>query len=149
MACCIRSLGRWGTVIRDFAARGQLLDLAAALVIGHTFEDVIESFVDNLLVPILGFLLDGTDISNLTAKLQLDRRAHKPPIDLPYGKFLQELIYFVFIAISLSITIAIINKIFKARQNNQIATEQLPTKQELILMEHTKLLKQIAKSLRQ
>jgi large conductance mechanosensitive channel len=149
MACCTRSLRRWGTVIRDFAARGQLLDLAAALVIGHTFEKVIQSFVDNLLVPILGFLFDGTDISLLNAKLKLDRRAHKPPIDLPYGKFLQELIYFVVIAISLSITIAIINKIFKARQKSRITTEQLPTRQELILMEHTNLLKQIVQQLRQ
>jgi large conductance mechanosensitive channel len=148
MARCAQSFRRWGNVIRDFVAGGQLLDLAVALIIGHTFEEMIKSFVDHLLVPILGFIFDGIDIALLNTNLTADRWSNKAPVNLPYGKVLQRLIYFAVITITLSLTIAIIDKIFKTRGKNQVTPVQLPTKQELILMEQTNILKTIAQSLR-
>jgi large conductance mechanosensitive channel len=148
MNWCSVPLRRWAGVIRDFVSHGQLLDLAVALVIGDAFTKVVEALVDHLLTPILGFLLSGIDIAHLTSTLHSDRWPQKPAVTLAYGKFLQELIYFVIIAISLSILVCIVNKLLIARKRNQVAIDRLPTRQELILMEHTDLLKVIAQSLR-
>ncbi|CAF1089026.1 unnamed protein product [Adineta steineri] len=147
MACCARSIQKLGGTIREFAASGQLIDLAVAIVIGNAFTKTIESLVDNLLTPIIGFLLDGTAIGDLHASLEADRWSHKAPVILRYGKVLQQLIYFVIIVIMLSLIIGIVNGIYGSRRRNQVGTEQLPTRQELILTEHTNLLKSIARSL--
>jgi len=148
MTCCIASIRRWGNVIREFAESGQLLDLSVAFVIGNAFTKVMESLVDNLLTPILGFLFDGIAIGHLTTQLQSDRWPNKAPVIIPYGKFIQQLIYFVVITIILCLIITIVNRIYKTRREGKIAAERLPTRQELILMEHTHLLQSIAHSLR-
>jgi len=148
MARCAVSIRRWATVILDFASSGQLLDLAVALVISNAFTKTIEALVDNLLTPILGFIFDGINIADLQAKLQSKRWPNKVPVILAYGKFLQQLIYFAVIAILLSLIITIANKIYTSRKRNQINAEPLPTRQELILMEHTNLLQAIAQSVK-
>jgi large conductance mechanosensitive channel len=147
MPQCIISVRRWATVVRDFVTSSQLLDLAVALIIGNTFTKVIESVVDHLLTPTLGFLFNGVNIADLNGTLKSDRWSKKAPVNVPYGKFLQQLIYFALIAIILSLFIMFMNKIKQARQRNQIKPQEIPTKQELILMEHTDLLKTIAHSL--
>jgi large conductance mechanosensitive channel len=124
MACCIVPLQRWATVIRDFAASGNLLDLTVAIVIGNAFTELIKALIDKLITPILGFLFNGINIAPLNASLKSDRWPHKPPVILPYGEFLQQVIYFAAIAISLSLIIMIINKIFRARQRRQVNSEQ-------------------------
>jgi large conductance mechanosensitive channel len=145
--CCIVPIRHWATVVRDFVTSGHLLDLAIALVIGNAFTKVIESLVDNILTPICGFLFDGIDIADWKGTLKSDRWPHKVPVILPYGKFLKQLIYFAVITIILSLLIMVINKIKQTRQRNQINPQETLTRQELILMEHTNLLKTIAQSL--
>ena len=66
---CITPIRHWLTVIHDFVASGELLDLAIALVIGNAFTKVVESFVDHLFTPTLGFLFDGIDIADLKTTL--------------------------------------------------------------------------------
>jgi large conductance mechanosensitive channel len=73
------SLRRWATVIRDFAASGQFLDLSVAFIIGNAFTKMVEALVNNLLTPILGFLFDGIDIAELKTTLKSDRWPHKTP----------------------------------------------------------------------
>jgi large conductance mechanosensitive channel len=146
--CCIVPIRRLATVVREFAASGQLLDLAVALIIGNAFTKVIESFVDHLLTPIFGFLFDGIDIADWKGTLKSDCWPHKSPVTLPYGKFLQQVIYFFVIAIILSLLIMVMNKIKQTRQRNQINPQEILTRQELILMEHTNLLRIIAQLLK-
>ena len=148
MPCCAAPIRHWATVVINFARSGQLIDLAAALVIGNAFTKLVESLVDNLVTPIIGFLFNGIAIGDLQTSLSSDRWAHKPPVNLPYGKFLQQLIYFTTIAIILSVSVIIINRVRAARQKNRTNPEETPTKQELILMEHTQLLQTIAESLK-
>jgi len=148
MARCVVSLRHWATVIRDFASSGQLLDLSAALIISNAFTNMVEALVNNILTPTVGFLFNEINIAELNATLKPARQAHKAPVILQYGKFLEQLIYFVAIAIILSVLIMIANKIHRAKQRTQINPQPLPTKQELILTEHTNLLRVIAESLR-
>jgi len=148
MARCVVSLRHWATVIRDFASSEQLLHLSAALVISDAFTKMVVALLNNLLTPAIGFLLNEINIAELTTTLKAARQAHKAPVILPYGKFLQELISFVVISLILSVLIMIANKIHRAKQRTQINPQPLPTKQESILMEHTNLLRVIVKSLK-
>ena len=148
MPSCFSPIRRWASVVKQFLLSGELIDLSIAIVIGDTFIKLVETFVDCLLTPILGFLFDGVPIAELSTKLQSDRWPEKTPVVLAYGKVLQQLIFFAIIAIMLTFIITIIHSLVKKKQQNQIDPEQPPTKQELILMEHTKLLQTIAHSTR-
>jgi large conductance mechanosensitive channel len=101
---------------REFLFRGNVMDLAVALVIGTAFGLVIKSFVDNILTPLLG-LLGIPDMSTWSVQLG--------SATLAYGLFLQAVIYFVLVAAALFFFLIKPKNAFEKRR--QAGVEEAPT----------------------
>ena len=106
---------------KDFIMRGNVLDLAVAVVIGAAFGAVITSFVNDIIMPPIGYLLGGVDFTSLFivlgggeyASLQAAQDAGAAVI--AYGKFIQALINFVVIAFVIFLVIRTFNRMQKPK----------------------------------
>jgi len=124
---------------QKFLQRGNVLDLAVAVVIGGAFGGIVSSFVKDLLSPILGLLIGKVDLRHL--KVNLSDAAV-----LTYGNFLQAVIEFVIIAFAVFLLIKGINKLkdISAKKEAAAAAAEppAPTASEQLLTEIRDLLKQ-------
>jgi large conductance mechanosensitive channel len=111
---------------KEFALRGNVLDLAIALVLGAAFGRIVTSFVDDILMPPLGLLLGGVDFTNLFlslngqhyASLEAARAAGAPTIN--YGLFINTVITFILVAFAVFLVVKQVNRM---RAQPQPATE--------------------------
>jgi large conductance mechanosensitive channel len=111
---------------KDFLQRGNVIDLAVAVVLGVAFGNVVNSFVNDVLMPPIGLLLGGTDFSNLFVSLNgaaypslaAARAAGAPTI--AYGAFLNTLIQFLIIALAVFLVVKAFNH-FRKAQAAQVA----------------------------
>lgn len=119
---------------KQFAFRGNVLDLAIAVIIGAAFSKIVSSVVDDLMTPLLGILLGGLDVSSLA--WTWDEAA------ITYGAFLQSVIDFTIVAFSIFIFIKLLNK-FKRKEAEVEKVEEppAPSKEEQLLTEIRDLLK--------
>ena len=88
---------------RDFAMRGNVVDLAVGVIIGAAFGTIVSSLVDDIVMPPIGMLLAGIDFAKLSYVLQpadigVDGKEIHPAVVIAYGKFLNALIKFVIVA---------------------------------------------------
>jgi large conductance mechanosensitive channel len=101
---------------RDFALRGNVLDLAVAVIIGAAFGKIVTSFVNDILMPPIGLLLGGVDFSNLfinlggTAYATLAEAQAAGAATLNYGLFLQAVIDFLIVAFVIFLIVRQVNK---------------------------------------
>jgi large conductance mechanosensitive channel len=87
---------------RDFVMRGNVLDLAVAVVMGAAFTAIINSLVNDILMPIIGVVIGGVDFSALSVAVGT--------AVITYGKFLQALVNFLLVALALFLVIKAINQ---------------------------------------
>jgi len=88
---------------RDFVMRGNVLDLAVAVVIGAAFTGIVNSLVNDILMPIIGVLLGGVDFSSLSVQVG--------DAVIAYGKFIQAIINFLIIAWVIFLIVRTANRI--------------------------------------
>lgn len=110
---------------KEFALKGNVMDLAVAVVLGAAFGAIIKSFVDDLINPLAGVLLGGTDLSNfylvlgeggeLYPSLDAARTAGVPVF--AYGAFLNTVVNFVIIAVGLFLVIKVVNAFRRAEES--------------------------------
>ena len=86
---------------RDFALRGNVVDLAVGVIIGAAFGRIVSALVDNVLMPPIGYLLGGVDFKDLAINLG----TAQTPVLIRYGMFIQTLIDFAIIAFVLFIVL--------------------------------------------
>ena len=101
---------------RDFAVRGNVLDLAVAVVIGAAFGKIVTAFVDGLLMPAMGMLLGGFNLSEAAVVLKagvVDAAGKEvvAPVLLKYGMLLQSLLDFVIIAFAIFLVVKAVNRL--------------------------------------
>ena len=108
---------------KEFAVKGNVIDLAVAVVIGGAFGKIVSSFVNDLLMPILGILLGGVSISGLSLNFG--------KVVWAYGNFLQAVLDFTIIALAIFIMIKVLKKFEKQKE----ATIQAPSEDILLLRE--------------
>lgn len=125
---------------KEFALKGNVLDLAIGVVIGGAFGKIVSSLVNDVIMPILGLLLGGMNFSNL--KLLIGSK-NNVPLYLNYGTFIQSVIDFLIISFSIFMFIKLISS-FKKKDEIKEVQEQIPepTKEELLLAEIRDLLKE-------
>ncbi len=87
---------------KDFAMKGNVVDLAVAVVIGAAFGKIVSSLVDNLITPLVGILMGGVDFSNLAYT--------SGEAVFTYGAFIQSIIDFVIVAFVIFMVVKGINK---------------------------------------
>ncbi|MBC7400810.1 MAG: large-conductance mechanosensitive channel protein MscL [Mucilaginibacter sp.] len=118
---------------KEFAMRGNVVDLAVAVVIGGAFSKIVSSLVDDIITPaILTPALKAAHLTNL-AELVI------PGTAIKYGNFLSQIISFVIVAIALFLIVKGINAT-KKKEEVAPAPEPVPTKEEVLLTEIRDLL---------
>ena len=118
---------------RDFAMKGNIIELAVAVIIAAAFKPIISSFVDNIIMPPVGMLLGGKDFSQLAFEIQ-EASGGDPSISIGYGHFLQTIIDFVIIALCIFILLKAYNKLQKKKEEEP-ASPPPPSKEEVLLTE--------------
>lgn len=120
---------------KKFIARGNVIDLAVGMIVGAAFTAIVSSLVDDMLMPLLGAIIGGINLSNLSIEIPWSLNGDNPVIY--YGRFLQAIINFVLIAFCIFVLIKLINKVIKKKE----AAPPKPTKDQELLTEIRDLLK--------
>ncbi|HEX3072246.1 MAG TPA: large-conductance mechanosensitive channel protein MscL [Ignavibacteriales bacterium] len=110
---------------RDFANRGNLIDLAVAVVIGGAFGKIINSIVADIIMPPIGLLLGGVDFSNLKLILK-DSPIPAEVVSINYGLFINTIVDFLIIAFSIFIILRYIKKFQKQEAAAAPTTKKCP-----------------------
>ena len=121
---------------RDFAVKGNVVDLAVGIIIGAAFGKIVTSIVADVIMPPIGLLIGGVDFSDLVITLKAAEGA-APAVVISIGKFLQTMIDFTIIAFAIFMLIKVINKV-KAKEP---AAAAAPSSQEVLLTEIRELLR--------
>jgi large conductance mechanosensitive channel len=124
---------------KEFAMRGNVMDMAVGIIIGAAFGKIISSFVANVLMPPLGLLIGHVNFSDLSIVLK-KAAADSPAVVLGYGLFVQALADFVIIAFAIFVVIKAMNSM-KKKQAEAPAAPPEPPAQEKLLAEIRDLLK--------
>ena len=136
---------------KSFAMRGNVVDLAVAVVIGATFGKIIASFVNDVLMPPIGLLMGGADFSNLKVVLKdgSDAIMNGDTIVTPaitevaikYGAFVNTVVDFTIVAFAIFMVVRIIAKT-KKKEEAAPAAPPAPSKEEILLSEIRDILKE-------
>ena len=119
---------------REFATRGNVLDMAVGIIIGAAFGRIVTSFVNDVLMPPIGLLLGRVDFSNLFidlsghgyATLDAAKKAVPPAPTLNYGMFLQSMLDFVIVAFAIFLLIRQVNRFRRKEEPAAPATRECP-----------------------
>jgi len=124
---------------REFAMRGNVIDMAVGIVIGAAFGKIVSSFVNDVLMPPLGIALGGINFTGLVLTLKA-ASGDVAAVTLNYGTFIQTLLDFLIIAVAIFMVIKAMNSLKKKEQAAPAAPPQ-PSAEEVLLKEIRDLLK--------
>ena len=111
---------------RDFVMKGNVLDLAVAVIMGIAFGAIITSLVNDIIMPIVGVLMGGVDFSSLSVTVG--------DAVIAYGKFLQTIVNFILIALSLFFVIKSINTMQKRLTKEAPPAAPAPPPEDVVLL---------------
>ena len=109
---------------RDFAIKGNLIDMAIGIIIGAAFGKVVASLVADVIMPPIGLLIGGVNFTDLTIVLK-EAVGDNPAVTLNYGNFIQILIDFLIVAMAIFIVIKGINAL-KRKEEKEPEPEPEP-----------------------
>ncbi len=121
---------------KEFAMRGNVVDLAVGIIIGAAFGKIVTSLVNDMIMPPIGIFIGGVDFSNLAITLKSAAEG-VPAVVVRYGVFINAVIDFVIVAFAIFLLIRAINT-FKKKEE---AAPTAPPRQEVLLTEIRDLLK--------
>jgi large conductance mechanosensitive channel len=125
-----------GTEFKEFAMKGNVVDLAVGVIIGGAFGKIVSSFVGDVIMPPLGKMIGGVNFSDLSTSLGVGPDG-KTEILLKYGAFLQTVFDFLIIALVLFMAIRGLNKLKKP---DPAAPPPPPPRSEVLLEDIKNLL---------
>ncbi|HEU4922810.1 MAG TPA: large-conductance mechanosensitive channel protein MscL [Burkholderiales bacterium] len=114
---------------REFAIKGNAVDLAVGVIIGAAFGKIVASLVGDIVMPLLGTLLGGLDFAGLAVQIGQAK--------IQYGKFIQTCLDFIIIAWAIFLAVKVINRLKRKEE----AAPTAPPRQEVLLEEIRDLLK--------
>ena len=121
---------------KEFAMRGNVMDMAVGVIIGAAFGKIVSSLVDDVLMPLVGMIVGKVDFSALSAKVG--------EAELFYGRFIQNIVDFLIVAFCIFLVLKGINKMSNLRKKEEEQAPAAPAgpTQEELLAEIRDLLKQ-------
>ncbi|MEM9990450.1 MAG: large-conductance mechanosensitive channel protein MscL [Bacteroidota bacterium] len=119
---------------KKFILRGNVLELAVAVIIGAAFGAIVTSFTNDVLMPVIGVAMGETDFTNYkyvlkAAKIGADGSILKPEVVIAYGKFVQKVVDFLIIGFVVFTIVRTYNKISKKK-----AAAPKPTPEDVVLL---------------
>ncbi|WP_038905812.1 large-conductance mechanosensitive channel protein MscL [Dickeya zeae] len=125
---------------REFAMRGNVVDLAVGVIIGAAFGKIVSSLVSDIIMPSLGLLIGGVDFKQFHWVLR-EAQGNLAAVSINYGTFIQNIFDFVIVAFAIFMAIKLMNKLRRTQQE-QPNTPPKVTAEEKLLTEIRDLLKQ-------
>jgi large conductance mechanosensitive channel len=122
---------------KEFAIKGNVIDLAVGVIVGAAFGKIVSSFVADIVMPPIGIMVGGVDFSKLAVTLK-EKVGDVPAVTLNYGNFLQTMVDFTIIAFAIFMVVKLINGLKKAEA---AAAPPPPSNEEILLQEIRDLLK--------
>ena len=109
---------------KEFAMKGNVMDMAVGVIIGGAFGKIVSSLVDDVLMPIIGMITGGVDFTNLIAKVG--------DAEVKYGTFIQNIIDFLIIAFCIFLMIKGMNKLNKQKEEEPAPAPEPPAEEKLL-----------------
>ena len=131
---------------KDFAMRGNVMDMAIGIVLGGAFGKIVASFVNDVLMPLIGKLLGGVDFTQMFVNLSSENHATLAAAEeagasvLRHGNFIQTIVDFIIIAFAIFMVVKAMNSAKKKEEEAPEAPAEPPA-QEVLLSEIRDLLK--------
>jgi large conductance mechanosensitive channel len=125
---------------KEFAMKGNVVDLAVGVIIGGAFGKIVSSLVADVIMPPIGVLMGGVDFTKLGVVLKEAVDEKTPAVMLNYGNFIQSIVDFTIVAFAIFMAIKLMNKLKKSEPPAP-AAPPAPTNEELLLAEIRDLLK--------
>ena len=143
-------MGNFLTEFKQFAVKGNAIDMAVGVIIGGAFGKIVTSIVNDIIMPPIGWLIGGVDFKDLKVVLkdavpeQLDEAGNVvqkavAEVTLNYGAFIQNVIDFIIIAFCVFMLVKFITNLNKKQE--EPAAPPAPSKEEVLLTEIRDLLK--------
>ena len=110
---------------KDFAMRGNVIDMAVGIIIGSAFGKIVSSLVQDVIMPPIGLILGNVDFSNLVLTLREKSEAAEA-ITLKYGMFINTVLDFIIVAFAIFMLIKQINRLKKEAPPIEPATKECP-----------------------
>ncbi|MDE5669767.1 MAG: large-conductance mechanosensitive channel protein MscL, partial [Duncaniella sp.] len=132
---------------KEFAMRGNVIDMAVGVVIGAAFGKIISSLVDDIIMPLVGVVTGGinfTDYKWVIQKAVVDSQTQEvltPEVTMNWGSWVQTLVDFIIVAFCIFVAIKAINQL-KRKKEEAPAPAPAPSKEEVLLTEIRDLLKE-------
>ncbi|HDK7138625.1 TPA: large-conductance mechanosensitive channel protein MscL [Clostridium botulinum] len=121
---------------KEFAVKGNAMELAIGVVIGGAFGKIVTSLVEDIIMPLVGLLIGGIDFTGLNFSMNL---SGKTVVSIKYGNFIQAAVNFLIISFSIFVFIKLINKFNKKEE--EVKEEPKISNEEILLTEIRDLLK--------
>lgn len=124
---------------KEFASKGNVVDLAVGVIIGGAFGKIVGSMVNDILMPPLGMLMGGLNFADMGITLK-EKVGDTPAVMLKYGAFIQNVIDFLILAFCIFIMVKAINSLKRKKEEAPVAPPE-PSNEEKLLTEIRDLLK--------
>ena len=133
--------------LKDFLMRGNVMDMAVGIIMGGAFGKIVSSFVSDILMPPIAAIMGSTNFTDMKFVIKdavtgANGTITTPAITWNYGSFIQAVIDFLIIGISIFFVIKAMNKLSHAKKEEAPAAPPAPTKEEILLTEIRDLLKE-------
>ena len=142
-------MGKFLSDFKEFAMKGNVIDLAVGVIIGGAFGKIVSSLVDDIIMPVVSLIVGGDGYKNLKyvitkAQDAVGDKAAIEEVAINYGTFIQNIVDFIIIAISIFVALRVIMKFKKKEEEAPAAPapEPEPSKEEVLLGEIRDLLKE-------
>lgn len=145
-------MGNFVKEFKEFAVKGNAIDMAIGVIIGGAFGKIVSSIVNDIIMPPIGWLIGGVNFSDLKWELPTEEigglTLGSEIATINYGAFIQTLIDFIIIAFCVFLLVKLIMKLTKKKEEEPVAeapaAEPEPSKEEVLLAEIRDLLKENA-----
>jgi large conductance mechanosensitive channel len=124
---------------KEFAVKGNVIDMAVGIIIGVAFGKIVSSFVGDVIMPPIGVIVGGMDFTDLAFTVK-EAAGETPAVEIGYGKLIQTIIDFIVIALAVFAAVKGINSLKRKEEQAPTAPPE-PSAQEVLLTEIRDLLK--------
>ncbi|MCM8812852.1 MAG: large-conductance mechanosensitive channel protein MscL [Candidatus Omnitrophica bacterium] len=124
---------------KDFAMRGNVVDMAVGIIIGASFGKIVSSLVNDVIMPPIGLMMGGVDFSDKSIILK-EAVGSAPAVVLKYGVFINTVLDFIIVAFAIFMLVRAMNQL-KKKQEQPPAASPVPSKEVVLLTEIRDLLK--------
>lgn len=120
---------------KEFAVKGNMMDLAIGVIIGAAFGKIITSLVEDIVMPPIGYLMSGIDFSSMKILLrEASKTDDLAEVAIRYGNFINVLIQFLIVAFCIFVVVKFINRM-RRKEQEEPSTVPAPTREETLLTE--------------